>query len=98
MAALGSRSPNVNETSGDRVEVRAEGTVRLCSRTLYKGIGRLVHARLIREVDVPPDEPAWGGPPRPFYELTSEGRRGLPDEVRRMDEVVRLAKSRRILG
>jgi DNA-binding PadR family transcriptional regulator len=59
---------------------------------------RLVDGRLIQEVDAPPDEPASGGPPRRFYELTSEGRRALADEVRRMDEVVRFAKSRRVLG
>jgi len=80
------------------VEARTEGAVRLGSGTLYEGIARLVDGGYIEEVPAPPDEPASGGPPRRFYAMTPEGRQALAEEVRRMDAVVRFARTRDLLG
>ena len=80
------------------VEERTRGAVRLGSGTLYDGVGRLVEEGLIQEVPAPPDEPTSGGPPRRFYALTRVGRAALREELRRMDEVVRFARGRKLIG
>lgn len=79
------------------VEERTDGEVRLGSGTLYEAVHRLVTAGEIEEVDPPAMEPSSGGPPRRFYALTSEGRRALVDELRRMEGVVRFARRRKLL-
>jgi DNA-binding PadR family transcriptional regulator len=82
-----------------RVEERTDGQVRLGSGTLYEAVHRLVQQRWIEEVTVSDDEEAAsGGPPRRFYALTADGRAALRDELRRMDEVVRYARRRDLLG
>jgi len=81
-----------------RVEERTDGAVRLGSGTLYEGVARLVDAGWIEEVAAPADEPASGGPPRRFYAITEAGRAALAEELRRMDALVRFAKSRDLLG
>lgn len=80
------------------VEQRTDGAVTLGSGTLYEGVARLVDSGWIEEVPAPPDEPPSGGPPRRFYAITPEGRRAVTDEVRRLDAVVRFARSRDLLG
>lgn len=80
------------------VEERTDGKVRLGSGTLYEAVHRLVGAGQIEEVDPPAGEPSSGGPPRRFYALTSLGRDALVEELRRMDEVVRFARGRKLLG
>jgi len=79
------------------VEERTDGEVRLGSGTLYEAVHRLLQQGLLREVDVPVDEPASGGPPRRYYALTALGRSKLSDELRRMDAVVRFARDRDLL-
>jgi DNA-binding PadR family transcriptional regulator len=81
-----------------RVEERTAAKVRLGSGTLYETIHRLVERRQIKEVSAPADEPASGGPPRRYYALTAEGRAALQEELRRMDEVIRYARGRNLLG
>jgi DNA-binding PadR family transcriptional regulator len=80
------------------VEERTRGEVRLGSGTLYEGVARLLEEGLIREVPAPRDEPASGGPPRRFYALTPSGRAALREELLRMDDVVRFARGRKLLG
>ena len=79
------------------VEERTRGAVQLGSGTLYEAVHRLLEQGWIGEVDAP-DEPPSGGPPRRFYALTREGRDALGEELRRLDEVVRHAKSLDLLG
>ena len=80
-----------------RVEERTEGEVRLGSGTLYEVIHRLQESGDIEEVPQPSDEPSSGGPPRRFYALTAPGRAALARELRRMDEVVQLARGLELL-
>ncbi len=80
------------------VEERTNGAVRLGSGTLYEAVHRLVGQGHIEEVDAPTEEPSSGGPPRRFYALTDAGRDALREELRRMDEVVRFARRRDLLG
>ena len=80
------------------VEERTGGAVRLGSGTLYEAVHRLVGRGHIQEVEAPPEEPSSGGPPRRFYALTRSGRDALTEELRRMDEVVRFARRRDLLG
>ncbi len=79
------------------VEERTDGEVRLGSGTLYEAVHRLVTAGRIEEVDAPAEEPSSGGPPRRFYALTPAGREALVDELRRMEGVVRFARTRKLL-
>ena len=79
------------------VEERTDGAVRLGSGTLYEAVHRLVEEGRIEEVDPPPDEGTSGGPPRRFYALTPAGREALGEELRRMDDVVRWARRRKLL-
>ena len=80
------------------VEERTRGAVRLGSGTLYEAIHRLVARGHLEEVDPPVAEPPSGGPPRRFYALTEAGREALLEELRRMDDVVRFARRRDLLG
>lgn len=81
-----------------RVEERTGGEVRLGSGTLYEAVHRLLEQGSLEERAPPADEPASGGPPRRYYALTASGRRELADEIRRMEEVVRYARGRNLLG
>ena len=81
-----------------KVEERTHGEVRLGSGTLYEAVHRLLAAGDIAEVDAPPDEPVSGGPPRRWYVLTGQGREALSRELRRMEEVLRYARGRDLLG
>ena len=79
------------------VEDRTKGAVRLGSGTLYEAVHRLVEQGRIEEVPAPSAEPSSGGPPRRFYALTPAGREALSEELRRMDHVVRYARTRDLL-
>jgi len=81
-----------------RVEERTGGEVRLGSGTLYEAVHRLLEQGSLEERDPPAAEPSSGGPPRRYYALTASGRRELADEIRRMEEVVRYARGRDLLG
>ena|SRR5664279_1276515 len=72
------------------------GKLRLGPGTLYGSIKTLLEERLIEEVDVRPD-PELGDERRRYYRLTSNGRALARTEAERMADLLRYARSRRIL-
>lgn len=79
------------------VENRSEGRVRLWPATLYGTLGQLTDAGLLEEAE---DNPAAEDedPRRRYYRLTRLGDQVLEAEIRRLEELVRLARSRDPLG
>lgn len=75
------------------VEERTGGAVRLWPTTLYGSLAKMSDAGLIEEADAEPvgetDEID-----RVFYRLTPLGRTVLVAETERLDELVRLSRSR----
>ena len=72
------------------------GMLRLGPGTLYGSIKRLLEDRLIEESDERPD-PAHDDERRRYYRLTELGQRVAAAEAARLEELVRLAHSRRLL-
>lgn len=72
------------------VEARTEGALRLGPGTLYEAIHRLRTNGLIEE--------AGRDQRRKNYRLTREGRKELKLELARLDEVVRYARAKALLG
>lgn len=79
------------------VEDRTEGRVRLWPATLYGTLARLTEEGLLEETDENPDADD-DDPRRRYYRLTTFGAEVLEAETRRLEELVRLARSRRPLG
>ena len=73
------------------VAARSNGSVRLGPGTLYGAISRLLKDGLIEESDVKPGPS--DDPRRRYYRLTNFGQRVLTAEIRRMEELVRLARA-----
>ena len=78
------------------VEQTTEGTVRMGPGTLYEGIQRLEKMALIRAVECTPAGEKEHSQRR-YYRLTATGHGVLRDEVRRLERVLELARSRRLL-
>lgn len=78
------------------VEERTEGAVRLYPATLYGSIRELSDRGLIEalEGESAPDEDQR----RRSYQLTTEGRRALKDEVARLQGLLDQARATRALG
>ncbi len=72
------------------------GRLRLGPGTLYGSIKRLLDEGLIAESDERPD-PAHDDERRRYYRLTEFGQRVAAAEAARLEELVRLAHSRRLL-
>ena len=77
------------------VQESTEGTVTLQTGTLYQAIRRLLEAGLIKEVDSKVD-PELDDERRRYYALSELGKRVLSEEVRRLEDMVRLAHAKRI--
>ena len=78
------------------VITNTDGKLRLGPGTLYGAIKRLVENVLIEESDERPD-PAHDDERRRYYRLTEFGKRVAAAEAARLDELVGLARSRRLL-
>jgi DNA-binding PadR family transcriptional regulator len=78
------------------VSERSQGTVRLGPGTLYGAIGRLLGEGMIEESDERPD-PAMDDERRRYYRLTNLGGRVLAAETERLEELVRAARSTRVV-
>ena len=78
------------------VITNTNGKLRLGPGTLYGAIKRLVENDLIEESDERPD-PAHDDERRRYYRLTEFGKRVAAAEAARLDELVVLARSRRLL-
>jgi DNA-binding PadR family transcriptional regulator len=78
------------------VEARTGGTVRLGPGTLYGSIQRMLKDELIAEAQQRA-APAHGEARRRYYRLTDFGSRVLQAEACRLEHLVRLAQSKRVL-
>ncbi len=77
------------------VEAQSGGRVRLGPGTLYSSIQTLLEEKLIEEVDAGEDA-ASGNERRRYYRLTSSGRKVAGSEAKRMADLLRLARARKI--
>ena len=73
---------------------RTDGKVRLWPPTLYGTIKRLIEADLIEESDKRPDA-ELDDARRRYYRLTVLGRRVLAAECARLEDLVRVIRSKR---
>jgi DNA-binding PadR family transcriptional regulator len=76
---------------------RSEGAVRLGPGTLYGALKRLLEAGLVEESGERAD-PQRGDERRRYYRLTSLGVAVARAEARRLDAMVRAARSKKLLG
>jgi DNA-binding PadR family transcriptional regulator len=76
---------------------RAGGQVKMGPGTLYGSIKRMLADGLIEEVGERPD-PALDDERRRYYRLTSFGLRVMQAEVLRLQQLVRLAQSKQVIG
>jgi DNA-binding PadR family transcriptional regulator len=74
------------------VEARTQGELRLSAGTLYRSIARMVEQGLIAEVTR--RRPADDDPRRRYYRLTPLGIAVARAEMRRLSELVRMARAR----
>lgn len=79
-----------------QVEQQTRGRVRLGPGTLYGSIKTLLEARLIEEVE-PRATEELGSERRRYYRLTSAGRKLARSEAENLEDLVRLAVTKRIL-
>jgi DNA-binding PadR family transcriptional regulator len=75
------------------VEARTGGTLRLSAGTLYRSIARMVEQGLIRETSRRPALPGDDAPRR-YNRITPFGTDVARAELRRLTELVRLARAR----
>jgi len=73
---------------------RTDGKVRLWPATLYGTLKRLIDEELIEESDERP-APELDDARRRYYRLTSLGRRVLAAESHRLEDLVRVIRSKR---
>ena len=81
----------------EEVLLRTDGEIRLWPGALYGALRDLVIQGLILETEPPADAPTEGGKRR-FYRISPDGRERLAAEVDRMAELVRVARSRNLVG
>jgi DNA-binding PadR family transcriptional regulator len=72
------------------------GRLRLGPGTLYRTLRRLLEDGLIAEAAERPD-PELDDERRRYYRLTDAGRRAAAAEAERLDDLVRVARTRRLL-
>ena len=75
------------------VERRTEGELRLSAGTLYRSIQRMLEQGLIVEARKRP-APAFDDERRRYYSITSFGTAVARAEMRRLTQLVRLARAR----
>ena len=73
---------------------RTDGKVHLWPATLYGTLKRLIDEELIEESDERPS-PELDDARRRYYRLTGFGRRVLADESERLEDLVRIIRSKR---
>jgi DNA-binding PadR family transcriptional regulator len=81
---------------GQEVFERTDGKVRLWPATLYGTLQRLIDAELIEESDTRP-APGLDDARRRYYCLTPLGRKVLAAESARLEDLVRVLRSKRSL-
>ena len=73
------------------VTERTDGQVKLLPGTLYNLLKRMLEDGWIEELDERPD-PALDDERRRYYRLSGRGERVLSQEVRRMENLIQLAR------
>jgi DNA-binding PadR family transcriptional regulator len=79
------------------VSQRTGGSVRMGPGTLYGSIGRMLASGLIEASDERPD-PELDDERRRYYRLTEFGRRVAQAESRRLDQLLQVARAKRLLA
>ena len=79
------------------VEERTGGELRLGPGTLYGSLKRMLGEGLVAEAGERAD-PQLGDERRRYYRITPLGRAAAAAEARRLDALVRLARSKRLIG
>jgi DNA-binding PadR family transcriptional regulator len=79
------------------VAILSDGQVNIGPGTLYGSIKKMLADGLIQESHRRPD-PRLDDERRRYYRITEEGRRLLGAEAERLSRLVRVARSRRLLG
>jgi DNA-binding PadR family transcriptional regulator len=79
------------------VTKRAGGQVKMGPGTLYGSIKRMLADGLIEEAGERPD-PALDDERRRYYRLTSLGLRVMRAELLRLQQIVRLAQAKQVMG
>jgi DNA-binding PadR family transcriptional regulator len=79
------------------VSRRTAGAIVLHPGTLYRALARLLEASLIDEIDAPA-QTSRDDDRRRYYRLTKFGRAVLAAEALRLEQQVRQARARRLLG
>lgn len=83
------------------IEEASAGTLRPEIGSLYRMIGRLMKSGLVDEADerVPEEgEARTPGHPRRYYQITELGRAVLQAEASRLQDVLRTARARKVIG
>lgn len=78
------------------VTQRTEGSMRMGPGTLYGSIGRMLDSGLIEMSDERPD-PEMDDERRRYYRLTNFGLRVAEAESRRLDQLLRVARTKHVL-
>ncbi len=79
----------------DAVEEASAGVVTLGPGTLYRSLEEMLEAGLVRRTDPPARD---ADPRRKYYRITSRGREVLKTEIERFQELVELARARKVLA
>ncbi len=79
-----------------QVAQQTDGRIRLSPGTLYSSIQTLLEAKLIEEIE-PREDASLGNERRRYYRLTSAGRKLARSEAGRLADLLRVARSRKIL-
>ena len=79
------------------VAEHTDGTIKMGPGTLYGTIKRLLEAKLIEESEERPDS-NLDDERRRYYRLSGLGERVLKAEARRYEEMVKLARGKRLIG
>lgn len=72
------------------IRERTDDQMRLTASTLYDALARLVDQGLIEEVEAPVDS---ADARRRYYAITKAGRQATEREVRRLEDLVRMARA-----
>jgi DNA-binding PadR family transcriptional regulator len=88
-----SSSPRYGTAIQDDVRALSEGAVRLWPATLYGSLEELVRRQWLEEVEGDERPEAIAGRER-YYRITRSGRTALQEEVRRLEALARVARSR----
>lgn len=78
------------------VAQQTEGRLRLGPATLYSSIRTLLEENLIEELDARGDK-QLGDERRRYYRLTAAGRKCLRSEAQRLADLLRVARTKKIL-